>query len=101
MDFLPGVWGLTPLGGVLGMSVTLYWLISSGRLIPRASHEREMTLVRERGDEWKKAALDQQHVNQEIRSQNTALLETARITAKFFGDVGIDVEDTGTRDVGP
>lgn len=100
MDFLPGVWGLTPIGGVVGMTITFYWLLGSGRLIPRSSHEREMELVRTRGDEWKKAALDQQVVNQEIRSQNTALLETARITAKFFGDVGRDIEDTEPQDVG-
>ena len=39
---LPGLWNLTPYGALIGMAVLLYWLIATGRLIPRASHDREL-----------------------------------------------------------
>lgn len=78
------------------MIIMTYWLLSSGRLVPKSSHEREMSLERKRADEWKETAMDQRDVNQEIREQNTMLLESARITAKFFSDVNTDIEDTRT-----
>lgn len=39
---LPGLWGLTPIAGMLGMIVLLYWLLASGRIITRAQHDREI-----------------------------------------------------------
>lgn len=78
------------------MIILTYWLLASGRLIPKSSHERETSHLRERAAEWKETAMDQRDVNQEIREQNTMLLESARITAKFFSDVNTDIEDTRT-----
>jgi len=39
---LPGLWGLTPIAGMLGMIVLLYWLLATGRMITRAQHDREI-----------------------------------------------------------
>jgi hypothetical protein len=95
---LPGLWSLTPLGGMLGMLATLYWLFATGRIITRTSHEREIEIVRssaaiaiaaevKRGDEWKETALHERRVNVEIRGQNTILLEATRTSAHFFAAV--------------
>lgn len=96
VEFLPGIWNLAPIPALIGMVVLLYWLLASDRLIPRSSHERALAQQKERADEWKETAMDQRKVNQEIREQNTMLLESARITAKFFVDVDKNVEDTRT-----
>ncbi|MBK0420146.1 hypothetical protein JD276_14000 [Leucobacter sp. CSA1] len=101
MEALPGIWSLTPIGALLGAVVTLYWLLGSGRLIPRSSHERELAQAVKRGDEWKETALDQRTVNAEIRRQNTMLLEAGRTGAKFFADVAPSIEDTEDHRVGP
>ena len=95
---LPGLWSLTPLGGMLGMLATLYWLFATGRIITRTSHERELEIVkasaevtisaeRKRGDEWKESAKHERAVNVEIRTQNSTLLEAARTSAHFFAAV--------------
>lgn len=102
MDVLPGVWSLSPLGALIGAVVILYWMLGTGRLIPRSSHERELEQANRRGDEWKDTALEQREINAEIRKQNSTLIEAARITTDFFGKVSApDIEDTGVPHVGP
>lgn len=99
-----GVWNLTPIGALIGVLVVAYWLIASGRLVPRSSHERELSKLEtahalvlaaevRRGDEWKETALDQRKVNQEIRAQNTTLLEAVRTSSHFFAAVTPEVSD--------
>lgn len=92
MESLPGIWSLSPLGALIGAVVTMYWLLGSGRLIPRSSHERELSQAErhmvqadKRGDEWKETALTERAVNQEIRRQNTLLLEASRSTVEESG----------------
>lgn len=99
VDFFPALWNVAPLPGLVGLLLTLYWLLATGRLIPRSSHERELSQQRDRADEWKETALDQRKVNQEIRAQNTMLLESARITDKFYSDVKKNVHEPGGNDV--
>src|SRR5690606_33129684 len=97
MEEIPlGLWELAPIPALIGAVMALYWLLATGRLVPRSSHERELAHQKERADEWKETALDQRAVKQEIREQNTMLMETARITSKFFAEVETDVEDTRT-----
>lgn len=81
---LPGIWSLSPLGALIGAVVLIYWLLASGRLIPRGTHESIVGQERKRGDEWKETAFEQRAVNQEIRVQNTMLLEAQRISDKFY-----------------
>ena len=101
MDALPGIWSLTPIGALVGLLVFLFIALARGWLIPRTSHEREMGQANKRGDEWRETALDQRAVNQEIRRQNTMLLEAGRTATDFFGKVTTDIEDTGANHVGP
>jgi len=44
---LPGIWGLSPLAGMIGMVVIVYWMLLTGRLITRSSHEREIGIYKE------------------------------------------------------
>lgn len=81
---LPGIWGLTPYGALIGVLVFLFIALARGWIIPRASHEREMELMKGRGDDWKETAKSLESVNQEIRVQNTMLLEAQRISDKFY-----------------
>jgi hypothetical protein len=101
MDVLPGVWSLSPLAALTGIIVLVGWLIYTGRLIPKASHERELTQQKEftvreqvRGDEWKATALAQEEVNKEIRSQNSQLVQSNEITAYFFRSIAPSLGDT-------
>lgn len=101
MESLPGIWSLSPLGALIGAVVLIYWLLASGRLIPRGTHDIIVGQERKRGDEWKETALDQRAVNHEIRKQNTTLIDSQRITAEFFAKVSPpDMEDTGRHHVG-
>lgn len=98
-DFqLPGIWNLTPYGAVLGLVVLMFWLTSTGRYIPRASHERELAArdtahsinlaqANHRGDEWKETALDTRALNNALMKQNSTLIEATKTPAEFFGTV--------------
>lgn len=81
---LPGMWSLAPLPALIGLLVFLFIALARGWIIPRASHEREMELMKGRGDDWKETAKSLESVNQEIRVQNTMLLEAQRISDKFY-----------------
>lgn len=101
MEALPGIWSLTPLGGLVGLLILMWWLLATGRLIPRTSHEREMGYMKKRGDEWKETAMEERKVKTEALQQNSALIEANRTAAKFFGDVTPTIEDTGDHHVAP
>jgi len=81
---LPGLWSLTPIGFGIGVVAVFYWLLATGRLIPRSSHERELAVANKRGDEWKETALEQRAVNAEVRSQNAKLIEANRVVESFL-----------------
>ncbi len=98
-----GIWNLTPIGALVGVLVILYWLIASGRLVPRSTVEQikaadaiVIAAETKRGDEWKETALDQRKVNQEIRAQNTTLLEAVRTSSHFFKAVTPGVSDVAS-----
>lgn len=84
---LPGIWSLTPYGAVLGMVVLIFWLTSSGRYIPRSSHEREMAAANKRGDEWKETALAKGELLVTVSNQNTVLIEATKTSAEFYSTV--------------
>lgn len=50
------MWTLTPIGGFLGVVALFYWLIATGRLIPRKTHEAIVAAANERADIWKDLA---------------------------------------------
>lgn len=84
MDALPGLWSLTPIGGIVGVIVVLYWLLATGRLITRSSHERELAQSNKRGDEWKETALDGRKTISAQSSQITMLTQANQITEHLF-----------------
>lgn len=81
---LPGIWSLAPLPALIGLLVFLFIALARGWIIPRSSHEREMALMKGRGDDWKETAKSLEKVNQEIRVQVTMLLEGQRISDRFY-----------------
>lgn len=94
MDVLPGVWSLSPLAALVGSIVLVGWLIYTGRLIPKTSHERELAQQKERADDWKATAKDYEATNTEIRAQNRLLIQSNEITAYFFKAVSPHIGDT-------
>lgn len=87
MDLPFGIWSLTPAGFAFGVVIVVYWLLVSGRLIPRTSHERELLMANKRGDEWKETALNLRAVNNEIRVQNGKLIEANKISEHFYRSI--------------
>ncbi len=88
---LPGLWSLAPIPALLGVVALFYWLLATGRLIPRSSHERELAAAEKRnadavarGDEWKGTALELQKVNTEIRKQNGQLIQANQVVESFL-----------------
>lgn len=82
---------------MLGLLALLYWLLATGRLITKASHERELGLSNKRGDEWKETALDYRTVNAEVRKQNGQLIKGNAAAEHFFRSVAPSVADTLSR----
>ena len=81
---LPGLWSLTPIGAMLGVVVIVYWLIVSGRLVPKSTYQSSLAQETRRGDEWKETALEQRAVNAELRRQNGQLIEANRVVESFL-----------------
>ena len=92
MPDIPGLWSLTPLGALVGVIVMIAVTLVRGYFIPRSSHERELGLAHKRGDEWKETAVSVRAVNAELLRQNSAIIESNRITDHFFRSVTGDKE---------
>src|SRR6476620_1823278 len=100
LELPAGLWSLSPLGALIGVIVLIYWLLATGRLIPKSSHERELAQAEKRGDEWKETANEFRAVNAEIRKQNSQLLESNRVVESFLRAASPgNLADTGERHV--
>lgn len=93
---LPGIWSLTPLGALIGVLVLQYWLMATGRLISKASHDREIAAANVRGNEWKDTALSERATKDEALAQNRVLLEGSRTTAAVLKAATPDMDFDGT-----
>lgn len=91
---LPGLWSLTPIGFGLGVVAIVYWLLISGRLIPRSSHERELAVSNKRGDEWKETANTFRDANAILLGQNGDLIEGGKVVEAFLRASGPSQGDT-------
>lgn len=87
VDIPVGIWDLTPYGALLGILIILFWLLATGRLIPRSSHERELAQANHRGDEWKESALQGRELITEQSKQLSKFAEASKTPAEFFGTV--------------
>jgi hypothetical protein len=84
---LPGLWSLSPLGALIGAIVLVYWLIVTGRLVPRSTHEAVLAVANKRGDEWKETAATQRTLIEQQSRQIGLFAEASRTPAEFFGTV--------------
>lgn len=85
--------------GAGAILVLVVFMILTGRLIPKATHDREMANAVTRGDEWKRTAEETQKVNSEIRSQNSQLIKANEVVEAFLRSAGPSQADT-TQPVG-
>lgn len=95
METLPGIWGLTPYGALLGVLVLLFWMIATGRLVPRKTHEEIVSQEHTRGDEWKQVAGERKQTINSLIVQNTAMLEATKTTAKVIEALPVPQQDGG------
>jgi hypothetical protein len=86
-QLLPGLWSLSPIGALIGVVVLVFWLLATGRIIPRASHERELAVANKRGDEWKETALEGRALITQLTGQVDKFADASRTPAEFFGTV--------------
>ena len=96
METLPGLWSLSPIGALLGVLVLFAWLILSGRLIPRKTHDEIVAQERTRADEWKTVAGERKQTIGSLIVQNTAMLEATKTTAAVVKALPVPAEDGGT-----
>lgn len=81
---IPNLWTLSPIGALIGLIVLIGVALIRGWFIPKSSHERELGLMKERGDEWRETSIYIGTVNDELLKQNRDLIESNRITDNFF-----------------
>ncbi|PPF64531.1 hypothetical protein C5E11_03830 [Clavibacter michiganensis] len=77
--------------------ILVVYLIITGKLIPAGTHKREVTEIQTSRDAWKTAHTRSEDARQALAQQNFQLLETARISAKFYADFLPPSEDTQSR----
>ena len=90
MEALPGLWSLSPIGGMLGMLGLLYWLLATGRLVTKSTHEREIGIYKETRENDQKTITEQ-------RDQITSLLEVGRTVQALVKSAGPPLDDTAGR----
>ena len=96
LESLPGIWSLTPIGGLIGVLIYIGLSIGRGWWVPKTSHERELAAANKRGDEWKETADLRGKLISEQSAQITTLVEATKTPAEFFGTV---MRDGGGRSV--
>lgn len=90
MDTLPGIWSLTPIGGMIGMLALLYWLLVTGRLVTKSTHEREIGIYKEVRENDKETIREQ-------RTQITSLLEVGHTVQAVIKAAGPPLDETTGR----
>ncbi|KQT75412.1 hypothetical protein [Microbacterium sp. Leaf436] len=80
--------------GAGAILVLVVLMIITGRLIPKATHDREMKTAITRGDEWKQTAEETVKVNAEVLSQNSQLIKANEVVEAFLRSAGPSPADT-------
>jgi len=81
---LPGLWSLSPLAALVGVLVLQFWMMATGRLITKSSHERELQIKQFQVDDWKEIAKEERATNAIHLEQKSKLIEAATIASAFF-----------------
>lgn len=103
VEALPGIWSLAPIPALIGFILLVGIMILTGKLVPKATHIRELTTAKERGNEWKSTSDEQAVALRELRKQNADLISALSTSSAFFAaHTPRDTFDfTGGRDVSP
>lgn len=87
--------------GAVGLLLLVAMMIFTGRLIPKATHLREIAAADKqtaaaivRGDEWKATAEETAAVNKTIRHQNGELIEANKVVKALLQASGPSIADT-------
>lgn len=87
--------------GAVGVLLIVVVMILTGRLIPKATHLRELAAADKRttdavirGDEWKATAEETASVNKTIRHQNGELIEANKVVKALLQASGPSLADT-------
>lgn len=84
------------IGAVVGFGGGIAWLISTGRWVPRKTHED----VQHDKDEWRTESRIKDQQIKELSDQNQILLNQIGPTlTKFLNDMREHAEETSRRDV--
>lgn len=87
MEALPGLWSLSPIAGMLGMLALLYWLLATGRLVPKSTHDAQVAILQGTVDNHEKTIAEQ-------RTQITSLLEVGKTVQAVLKAAGPPVDET-------
>ena len=71
-------------------------MVFAGRLIPYGTHKREMREATESRDAWHEAFIKSEEAREVLEQEVYKLLETARISAKFYTDFFPNIKQDAT-----
>lgn len=97
METLPGLWSLSPIGAFLGLGALVLWLVLTGRLVPRKTHDEIVKQERTRAEEWKLVASERKGTINSLVVQNTAMLEATKTTAAVVQALPVPTPDGGAQ----
>lgn len=83
--------------GAVAIVALVVLMILTGRLVPKATHERELAASNKRGDEWKQTAKVYESANAVQAEQISKFADAGLTNAEFYGTV---MRDGGGRRVG-
>lgn len=90
MEALPGLWSLSPLAALIGVLVLMFFWVSSGRYVPKATHDAHIAILQGTID-------NQQETITEQRGQITSLLEVGKTVQAVLKAAGPPVDETTGR----
>ena len=87
LPVLPGLWSLTPLGAVVVLLVLNWWMLNTGRLYTRGSHQEIVKLHEERHTAQEAILATKDGTIETLTEQNGVLAKSGAITDDFFQKV--------------
>lgn len=59
MEALPGIWSLSPIAALVGVIVLLFWMLATGRLYTKSSHDEIVEPWKSSSQKWETVASEQ------------------------------------------
>lgn len=82
----PGLWGLSPIGFGIGVIALFYYLLATGRLITKSSHEREIEIYRA-------ILINKDKTIDALTAQVASLMSVGRTVQAVLRSAGPDVDE--------